>query len=122
MKSSEFKQMIKESVKEAIHEELKDILLEALKSSQNSNTKIVKESQNFTPNPMISPNKTTNPRDITLEQKKALYEQALGDTTLSFNSKNVQSFSPQQGYDPTNGALPQGNVDMGQIMSLMGKK
>jgi len=58
---------------------------------------------------------------MTAEQKRNLYEQALGETTLSFNSSQAQSFRPQAGYDPANGTLPSGEVDMSQIMGLMTK-
>ena len=114
MKSAELKKMIKDSVKEAIQEELKDILLEAVKSPRTSNVGMVQESS--TPQP---PQPTSN---ITAEQKRSLYEQALGETSLSFQSQDAQSFKPQAGYDPSNGTLPQGNVGMDQIMSLIGTK
>lgn len=114
MKSAELKKMIKDSVKEAIQEELKDILLEAVRTPRTSNVGVVQESS--------IPQPTTPTPNITAEQKRSLYEQALGETSLSFTSQNVQSFSPQAGYDPANGTLPQGNVGMDQIMNLIGKK
>lgn len=107
MKSTEFKKIIKEAVKEAIHEELKDILLEAVRSSKST--------------PMVSENKNTPPsapiHDI--EQKRKLYENAISDTTLSFNSNNVNNFRPPSNFDSINGTLPPGEVDMSQIMAIM---
>ncbi len=55
-------------------------------------------------------------------ERKSLYEQALGETTLSFNSQNVQPFQPQAGYDSANGTLPSGEVNMSMIAGLMNKK
>lgn len=114
MKFAELKKMIKESVKEAIQEELKDILLEAVKTPRTSNIGVVQESSINQP--------STPTSNVTVEEKRSLYEQALGETSLSFTSQNAQSFSPQAGYDPANGTLPNGNVDMNQIMGLMSKK
>jgi hypothetical protein len=107
MKSTELKKMIKDSVKEAIQEELKDILLEAVRTPKTV-VPVMEQTQINQPNSPI-PN----------EQKRIMYEQALGETSLSFNSSNVQGFKPQPGYDPANGTLPNGEVDMSQIMGLM---
>jgi hypothetical protein len=76
MKSAELKKMIKDSVKEAIQEELKDILLEAVKTPRTSNVGVVQESS--TPQP---PTPTSN---VTAEQKRSLYEQALGGNIIIF--------------------------------------
>jgi len=116
MKSTELKKMIKDAVKEAIQEELKDILLEAVRASKGS-VAVVQESIN--PRPPYS-GVPTQP-SMTADQKRALYEQALGETTMNFNSSNVQTFRPQAGYDAANGTLPSGEVDMSQIMGLMTK-
>lgn len=117
MKSTELKKMIKDAVKEAIQEELKDILLEAVRAPKGS-VAVMQES--IKPEPPYS-GVPTQP-SMTAEQKRNLYEQALGETTLSFNSSQAQSFRPQAGYDPANGTLPAGEVDMSQIMGLMTAK
>ena len=94
MKSTELKKMIKDAVKEAIQEELKDILLEAVRAPKGS-VAVMQES--IKPEPPYS-GVPTQP-SMTAEQKRNLYEQALGETTLNFNSSNAQSFKPQAGYD-----------------------
>ena len=116
MKSTELKKMIKDAVKEAIQEELKDILLEAVRAPKGS-VAVVQES--ITPEPPTT-GVPTQP-SMTAEQKRSLYEQALGETTMNFNSSNVQSFRPQAGYDAANGTLPPGEVDMSMIAGLMNK-
>ena len=116
MKSTELKKMIKDAVKEAIQEELKDILLEAVRSPKGSSVAVMQESVNPVPH------SSNQPQPMGASERKSLYEQALGETTLSFNSQNVQSFQPQAGYDSANGTLPQGNVGMDQIMGLINKK
>ena len=114
MKSVDFKKMIKAAVKEAIQEELKDILFEAFRASnttkpQSNSVAVVNESQ--------IPATSTD-----LAEKRRLYEQALGETTLNFSSQDAQTFRPQPGYDAANGSLPGGSVGMDQIMNLMSKK
>jgi hypothetical protein len=111
MKTTELKKFIKEAVKEAIQEELKDILLEAVK---NPKPVIVHES--YTPPPSVSP--TIPP--ITMDKRQA-YMDVIGETALSFTSKDVHKFSPQ-GVDPINGSLPSGEVGMDQIMNLLSNK
>jgi len=111
MKATELKKFIKAAVKEAIQEELKDILLEAVRTPK---TQIVKE--HSTPQVNIS----SNPTEITIDKRQA-YMDVLGETALSFTSKDVAKFSPQ-GVDPVNGSLPSGEVGMDQIMGLLGGK
>jgi hypothetical protein len=110
MKSLEFKKLIKEAVREVIQEELKDILLEAVRAPK---TQIVQE--HSIPPVNISSNYTPS---VDTKQK---YMDILGETALSFTSKDVPKFSPQ-GVDPINGSLPNGEVGMDQIMSLMSGK
>lgn len=117
MKSTELKKMIKDAVKEAIQEELKDILLEAVRAPKGS-VAVVQES--IKPEPPTT-GVPTQP-SMTADQKRSLYEQALGETTMNFNSSNVQSFRPQAGYDAANGTLPSGEVDMSMIAGLMNKR
>lgn len=110
MKSTELKKMIKEAVREAVQEELKEILLEAVRAPKASSVDVVKESvQPQTPS-------------MTAEQKRAAYQNILGDMGNSFNTSNVpQRFNPSGG-DSINGSLPPGELDMSQIASLIGKK
>jgi hypothetical protein len=108
MKSIELKKFIKEAVREAIQEELKDILLEAVRAPK---TQIVKE--HMIPQVDIS----SRPPDITMDKRKA-YMDILGETALNLTSQDVPKFAPQ-GVDSINGALPNGEVGMDQIMNLM---
>ena len=57
---------------------------------------------------------------MSLEEKRAKYEEALNGTALSFTSQNAQTFVPQTA-DPVNGNLGTGNVSMDQITSLLNK-
>ena len=116
MKSTELKKMIKEAVKEAIQEEIKDILLEAVRAPKGSSVAVMQESVQPT-----TPTLNSNPQ-ISAAQRKNMYEQALNNTSVSLNSSDVQSFRPQAGFDSANGSLPNGDVDMSQIMGLMSAK
>jgi hypothetical protein len=108
MKSTELKKFIKEAVKEAIQEELKDILLEAVRTPK---TQIVRE--HIIPQIDIS----SKPPDITMDKRKA-YMDILGETALNITSQDIPKFTPQA-VDSINGALPNGEVGMDQIMNLM---
>jgi len=111
MKTTELKKFIKEAVREAIQEELKDILLEAVRAPK---TQLVKE--HVIPQVDIS----SRPPEITMDKRQS-YMDVLGETALSFTSKDVPRFNPQ-GADTINGSLPGGDVGMDQIMNLLGNK
>ena len=112
MKSTELKNMIKGAVKEAIQEELKDILLEAVKAPKASTVAVVQES--VTPTP--------EPQQRTAADKRAAYQNILGEMGGAMTTNNVpQRFNPAGG-DSINGSLPPGEVDMSQIANLMGKR
>ena len=118
MKSSEFKKVIKSAVKEAVREELKDILFEAFKS--NTKKPSITENHTYTP-PTSTPPINAQP-SMTLEDKRAKYAEALGQTELNFNSNDVpQAFRPTPGSDGVNGNLGTGNVSMDQITGLLNK-
>ena len=115
MKSSELKNMIKEAVKEAIQEELKDILLEAVKAPKASTVAVVQES-------VSQPQSQSPQTQMSAEQKRAAYQNILGEMGSTMTTNNVtQRFNPAGG-DSINGSLPPGEVDMSQIANLMGKK
>jgi len=127
MKASEFKTLIKESVKEVFQEELKEIILESLRSKGNTITENMYQVPSYgTTNP-INPGFNTmqnvNPDISTLKTNlRESYAKVLGDTAFSFNSSNVVAPFNPAGADSINGQLPEGEVSMGQIMNLMGKK
>ena len=113
MKQSVLKKMIKEAVKEAIQEELKDILLEAVRSPKQQ---VV---ENIQPSPVVEgPSMSSN-------ERRAAYQNILGDMQTSFNTQHVEQPLQLTGNMDTtspNGQLPTGNVSMDQIMGLMNKK
>jgi len=109
MKQDLLKKLIKEAVKEAIQEELKDILLEAVRSPKQTVVENIQPQQKVVDGPSMSS-----------KEKRAAYQNILGDMQTSFTSQNVaQPFNPQ-GAMP-GGDLPAGEVNMSQIMNLMNK-
>jgi len=116
MKLTELKKVLKETVREVIQEELKDIILEAVKSPKVLTTTPIVESHNPAPSPP-----PTTPT-MSSQEKRDAYKNILGETAASFNTNNVQTFRPNPGMDVANGTLPEGNVGMDQIMSLMNSK
>ena len=117
MKLKELKKVLKETVREVIQEELKDILLEAIKTPKVVTPSPVMESIN----PSIPQPSPTTPV-MSSQDKREAYKNVLGETAASFNTNNIQSFRPNPGMDMANGTLPEGNVGMDQIMSLMNSK
>jgi hypothetical protein len=65
---------------------------------------------------------TNTPSSMSPEQRRAMYEGMLGETAMSFNSNNTQTFRPNPGGDSINGQLAGGDVSMDQIMNLMSNK
>lgn len=107
MKTQILKSLIKEAVKEAIQEELKEILLEAVRSPKQN----ISEGNIPTAPP---------PSPMSSGDKKAIFQNILGDMQSQFTTQNVpQPFNPQGGLP--GGDLPPGEVDMSQIMGLMNK-
>ena len=117
MKLTELKKVLKETVREVIQEELKDILLEAVKTPKVVTQTPVMESFN----PAVPTPSPTTPV-MSSQEKRDAYKNILGETAASFNTSNVQTFRPNPGMDMANGALPEGNVGMDQIMNLMNGK
>jgi len=116
MKSSQLKTLVKEAVKEAIQEELKEILLEAIKTP-----KVTTITSSPSQQPVVEQQTPQQPT-MSAEEKRAAYSNILGDTAANFTSANVpKPFSPQGGYDSSNGTLPAGEVDMSMIAGLMNK-
>lgn len=105
MKPQAFKTLIKEAVKEAIQEELKEILLEAVKS----------------PKQTVVEQKIVEGPSMSSSEKRAAYQNIMGDIRAQFTSQNVsQPFNPR-GTVP-GGDLPSGEVNMDQIMGLLNNK
>ena len=114
MKPSEFKKLIKEAMKEAIQEELKEILLEAVRAPKT----VVNESVRDTyAQPHIE-----QPKKLTAAERQAMFGGILGEMQMggTATSQYAGNFQPSS-VDPVNGALPEGNVGLDQIMALMNK-
>lgn len=110
MKQNALKLLIKQAVREAIQEELKDILLEAVKSPKQTVVEHIQPQQNVAPTPSLSS-----------KEKRAAYQNILGDMQAQFTTQNVpKPFNPQGGLP--GGDLPEGEVNMDQIMGLMNSK
>ena len=124
MKSTVLKKLIKEAVKEAIQAELKDVLLEAVRAPKQ----VVNETKLGTPSTNVAA-PISSPSSVSLAEQKKKYMDVIGETALSFTSKDAKGFgnkpfNPQGTIDTTspNGALPAGEVGMDQIMGLMTNK
>jgi len=114
MKTQEFKTLIKEAVREAIQEELKDILLEAVRAPK---TAVVSENIQ-TPIPSTP--------TISAEQKRASYQTILDGMrgsggNINMTTADLNTFQAQPGVDTMGegSKLPEGNVGLDQIMSMM---
>ena len=108
MKQNALKNLIKEAVKEAIQEELKEILLEAVRAPKQT---VVEN---------IQPQKTVEGPVMSSKEKRAAYQNILGDMQANFTTQDVaKPFNPQ-GAMP-GGDLPEGELNMNQIMGLMNK-
>ena len=115
MKPSDFKKMIKEAVKEAIQEELKDILLEAVRAPKTIVTESVRDTY---AQPHLE-----SPKKLTPAERQAMFGGMLEEMQLGkpANSAYAGNFNPGNA-DIINGALPEGNVGLDQIMALMNGK
>ena len=108
MKQDALKKLIKQAVKEAIQEEIKDILLEAVRAPKQT---VVEN---------IQPQKTVEGPVMSSKEKRAAYQNILGDMQANFTTQDVaKPFNPQ-GAMP-GGDLPEGELNMNQIMGLMNK-
>lgn len=122
MKTDILKKFIKEAVKEAIQEELKDILLEAVKAPKipvgiggygTVNESIVRDTY---AQPHIE-----KPKQLTASERRNMFAGMLEEMQngTPATSAYAGNFNPQAvGPD---GALPEGQVGLDQIMALMNK-
>ena len=114
MKTDALKTLIKEAVREAIHEELKDILLEAVRAPKT----VVNETLRDT---YAQPH-LEKPKQLTAAERQAMFGGILGEMQMggTATSQYAGNFNPAP-VDTINGALPEGNVGLDQIMALMNK-
>jgi hypothetical protein len=112
MKTDIFKKLIKEAVREAIQEEMKDLLLEAVRSNKQP----IRES--FNPETRtLNFNTNSLPPRSPIDTKKA-YMDILGEMAQGPKSGLEGEFKMQGPIDPVNGALPDGQLSLDQIMTL----
>lgn len=109
MKQNALKSLIKQAVKEAIQEELKDILLEAVKAPKQT---VIEN---------VQPKTVVDGPSMNSKEKRAAYQNILGDMKSQFTSQDApKPFNPQGGAPGMD--LPPGEVNMSQIMGLMSNK
>jgi len=109
MKQTALKSLIKQAVKEAIQEELKEILLEAVRAPKQQ---VIEH---------IQPQKVVDGPSMSSTEQRTAYQNIMGDMKAQFTSQDVRKpFNPQGGLP--GGDLPEGEVDMTQIMGLMNNK
>ena len=107
MKLNELRKVIREEVRTVIQEELKDILLEAVRSPKTVVTENV-----------VQPTKSqVDPSTQQAARQSIMSNMMAAGGNPSFTSANVPTFNPQ-GTMP-GGDLPQGDVNLDQIMGLM---
>ena len=116
MKLSELKVVVKEAVREAIQEEMKDILLEAVRSPKQVMASI--------PTPQMTP----MPEDNRMAMREniqsilgSMMPGANGTISANTNSMPLQMSGNIDTTSP-NGSLPEGEVNMDQILGLMKSK
>lgn len=123
MKPSEFKKMIKEAVKEAIQEELREIILEAVKAPKGTPVGVggygtVTESKGTYAQPHIE-----QPKQLTPTERRNMFAGMLEGMQNGgiANTSYQGTINPTGPVDTINGALPEGQVGLDQIMALMNK-
>jgi len=128
MKLSQLKSIVKDAVKEAIQEEMKDILMEAVRSPKQTvyeNRMGTPTTDVAAPGPMNPVMQTSLPetdretlRENMMNVLNGMRPGANGTLNANTNSVPLQVTST----DTMNGSLPQGEVNMDQIMGLMNKR
>ena len=128
MKLSQLKTIVKEAVKEAIQEEMKDILMEAVRSPKQTvieTRTAAPTTTTGTPGPMNPVMQTSMPEDNRMAMREniqnvlgSMMPDANGTISANTNRMPLQMNGNMDTTSP-NGSLPQGEVDMSQIMGLM---
>jgi len=132
MKLSQLKTIVKEAVKEAIQEEMKDILMEAVRSPKQQVYETAAPIPQYTqpaPGPMNPVAQTSLPETDKLKLKENMMGVLNGmlpgnNGTINANSSMVGKPLQISSTDTmsANSSLPEGEVDMDQIMGLMNKR
>lgn len=108
----------KQVVRDVFRDELKDIIIESFKSNNTLNQQPINEIQQDLP--LV--NLKNNPKSILKgEELREAYRNVLNETANFNTSQFTGTFNPNGApIDNENGALPKGEVDMEQIVKLMG--
>jgi len=119
MKPSDFKKLIKEAVKEVFQEEMKDILLEAVRGNKQPITESYRPNDNRT----LSFNSNSIPHQqpkSPVDTKKA-YMDILGEMAQGPKSGFEGEFKVNGPMNTMSegSSLPEGQVNLDQIMGLM---
>lgn len=122
MKTSVFKQLIKEAVKEVFQEEMKSILLEAIRAPKTIVNESLRDTYTQPSRNTYAQPKIDNPKTLSPEERRAMFgniiENMSGNSTITTN--DMTTFIPRP-VNVENGSLPEGNVGLDQIMGLMNK-
>ena len=122
MKTSVFKQLIKEAVKEVFQEEMKSILLEAIRAPKTIVNESLRDTYTQPLRNTYAQPKIDNPKTLSPEERRAMFgniiENMSGNSTITTN--DMTTFIPKP-VNVENGSLPEGNVGLDQIMGLMNK-
>jgi hypothetical protein len=123
MKPSEFKTLIKEAVREAFQEELKEILLEAVKAPKGTivgagGYGTVTESKGTYAQPHLE-----QPKQLSPSERKNIFAGMIEEMQNGgvANTAYQGNINPSGPVDTINGALPEGQVGLDQIMALMNR-
>ncbi len=129
MTTKEFKQIMKESVREVFQEEMKELLLEAIRSPKPIITEqwVQPNQQQFQPfntgSPIPSRSSTTSITPEFKQNMRASYADILNETANSLKSSGEnRPFVASPSTDSINGELPEGELNMDQILNIMGKR
>lgn len=117
MKTSELKQIIKESVKEVIQDELKHVLLEIIKIQSSVISKVpVQEVNNFGETPKKSSLPSKQPINNTMGVREK-YMEAINES-LFHNDEAPMEFRPNM----SSADLGNGEISDAQMNKLLGMK
>jgi hypothetical protein len=108
MKVTDFKKTLKEAIREVFQEELKNIILEAMKGDKNS---ISESRTRVTSNNPLESDVISNLRNN--------YKNMMDEEEFSFSSQNTHPKYNPRPVDPLNGVLPEGSVDLSQILNFV---
>ena len=115
MKTDILKKLIKEAVREVFQEEMKEILLEAVRSPKTVVTESIRDTY---AQPHIS-----QPKQLTAEERRNMFSGMLGEMQNGGIANTAYNgvVNPNTSTDTINGQLPEGQVGLDQIMSMMNK-